>query len=187
MKKRLALALGAIVVIPIIIGIIVSIPGVSWLETSNDWIGFWGSYIGAIIGGLMTLLVLSATIKDSHQTQEKIRRQELAARVANLVSNFCIEMMAYRSKWNTLYKEAAGKGIDSIKKIEIGATTEAPRRIYFELDILLKGIPEAKVLLTEIKDVLECTITQKTVKETEELMDSIREQMRKFIDEYSLQ
>ena len=186
MKKRIALVSGAILVIPVIIGIIVSVPGVSWLETSNDWIGFWGGYVGAIIGGLITLLVLSATIKDNQETQEKARRQELTARVANLVSNFCVEMMAYRSKWNALYAKAGGKEIDSIERIEYGATTEEPRRIYFELDILLRKIPEAKMLLDEIEDALEGKITQKTVKETAVLMDSIRERTREFIDNYSL-
>ena len=186
MKKWIVLIICGALIVPIIIGVLVSIPCVSWLDTSNDWIGFWGGYVGAIIGGIITLLVLSETIKDNQQTREKIRRQELCAQVANLVSSFCIEMMAYRSKWKTLYEKADGKEIDAFSKIEYGATTEEPRRIYFELDILLKRIPEAKDLLEEIENVLEGKITQKSVKETETLMNTIREQTRLFIDKYSL-
>lgn len=186
MKKWIALTICIATFLPIIIGVIVSVPSLSWLETANDWIGFWGGYAGAIIGGLITLLVLFETLMDNRKTWEKNRRQELCMRVANLVSNFCIEMMAYRSKWNTLHKKADGKEMDACSTIEYGATTEEPRRIYFELDILLKRIPEAKELLEELETTLNGKITKKTIKETEALMVRIREQTRLFIDKYSL-
>jgi len=104
MKKWIIAIVCIALVMPILLGILVSIPSVAWLKTSNDWIGFWGSYAGAIIGGLITLLVLALTLKDNEKTQEKNRKQDLCMRVSTLVSSFCIEMMAYRSKWNALYR-----------------------------------------------------------------------------------
>ena len=174
------------IVTPLVVAILISIPGIKWIEVSNDWIGFWGSYLGSILGGIITLLVLAETLKDSREMKERDRRQAICIRVSTLVSNFCVEMMAYRSKWNTLRDQAHGKEIDAIAKIEYGATTEEPRRIYFESDILLKNIPEADSLLEKIESALDAKITQKTVKETEAIMNSIRDQAREFIDKYSL-
>ena len=68
--------------------------------------------------------------------------------------------MAYRSKWNALYKKAGGKEIDTLEKIELGATTEEPRHIFFELEILLQHIPEAKELLAAVEAVLEDKVTK---------------------------
>lgn len=171
--------------IPVIIAKCVSSPGMYWLSTANDWIGFWGSYAGAIIGGLITLLVLSVTIADNKRAEEQKRRQELCAKVANLISNFCVEMMAYRSKWNALYKKAGGKEIDTLEKIELGATTEEPRRIFFELEILLQHIPEAKELLAAVEAVLEDKVTKKSVSVTAKLMDNVRKEAQNFVAEYT--
>lgn len=37
---------------------------ISSFSESNDWIGFFGSYMGAIIGGLITLLVMYRSIEN---------------------------------------------------------------------------------------------------------------------------
>ena len=57
MKKWIIAIVCIALVMPILLGILVSIPSVAWLKTSNDWIGFWGSYAGAIIGGLITCII----------------------------------------------------------------------------------------------------------------------------------
>ena len=53
------------IIIPIITGIVISVDGPKWLETNNEWIGYWGGYAGAIIGGLVTLYVMRETNKEA--------------------------------------------------------------------------------------------------------------------------
>lgn len=169
---------------PVIIGGIVSIVILPQLETSNDWIGFWGSYAGSVVGGIVTLLVMKKTLESNRQNQERDEKRQLCMYIVKLVSDFCIEMMAYRSKWNTLYNQANGGAIDPEKKIEIGATTEKPRRILFEMEMLLSDIPEAESTLTYMRCLLEEKITQKTVRETDLLMETLRTHTRHFVSAY---
>lgn len=63
-----------ILVAPIVVNIILYCTNpIPWLipsvGESSDWIGFWGSYAGAIIEGLITLLVLHYTIKENSKVR----------------------------------------------------------------------------------------------------------------------
>lgn len=64
-----------ILVAPVVVNIIRYCTNpIPWLipivGKSSDWIGFWGSYAGAIIGGLITLLVLHYTIKENSKVRD---------------------------------------------------------------------------------------------------------------------
>lgn len=175
----------AVLAVPALIGVLVSFSLWHELETNNDWIGFWGGYAGAVVGGIITLLVMQKTLDSNRKSQERDEKRRLCNHIAKLVSDFCIEMMAYRSKMKTLSDQAQGGAIPSEKKIEMGATTEKPRRILFEMEILLSYIPEAKETLDYMDKLLdEGKIVQKSVRETEALLDELRKLTRQFIQEY---
>ncbi len=76
MKKRhYFLIFLAIIASPIIVDFILyrNNPISEWLPTvgyPNEWIGFWGSYIGAIISGLIALYVLYHTITENAKIRE---------------------------------------------------------------------------------------------------------------------
>ncbi len=76
MKKRhYSLIFLAIIASPIIVDFILyrNNPISEWLPTvgyPNEWIGFWGSYIGAIISGLIALYVLYHTITENAKIRE---------------------------------------------------------------------------------------------------------------------
>lgn len=61
--------------------------------TDNDWIGFFGSYTGAIIGGFITFLVLDETIKNGDANLEKSidsnKKLDLCSEVSNAVAKYC--------------------------------------------------------------------------------------------------
>lgn len=116
----------AALIIPLVIGFLVSTPAFFNLATSNNWIDFWGGYAGSIIGGVITLIVMKTTLSNNVLLAEKEKRQNLCIQVSHLVSTFCIEMLAYRGKWKSLHSvaDAVDSGIDQIEKIERGATTE---------------------------------------------------------------
>ena len=62
-----------IIIIPILVGVMMSLRFFDWLPTSNDWIGFWGGYAGAVVGGIITLIVMRQTLKNSEDLQHKVR------------------------------------------------------------------------------------------------------------------
>ncbi|NCC80796.1 MAG: hypothetical protein EOM04_00785 [Clostridia bacterium] len=55
-KNKVILAI-LVVIFPIIVGIMTTM-GIEFfsVETSNDWIGFFASYFGSIIGGVILLI-----------------------------------------------------------------------------------------------------------------------------------
>lgn len=78
-KKEKNLLIGTvcfIVIFPVLVAILVSIPILDGLSASNDWIGFWGGYIGSLLGGVITLYVLIKTLesaKEERIAEEKSR------------------------------------------------------------------------------------------------------------------
>ena len=84
-----------------------------------------------------------------------------------------------------LYNQAQGQSIDAEKKIELGATTEKPRRIMFEMEILLCDVEAANDCLEYMKYLLsDAELTKKSLQETEELLNRFRQKIRTLISSY---
>ncbi|MED3656468.1 putative phage abortive infection protein [Heyndrickxia sporothermodurans] len=68
------LVIFSLVVVPLFLSWFVSKDNFLWfnLSTSNDWIGFLGSYVGGIIGGLFTLLGVLLTLKKQNEQDSKL-------------------------------------------------------------------------------------------------------------------
>lgn len=93
------------VVIPILVGVIVSISGPSWLVTEdNEWIGFWGGYAGALIGAWATVHVMKITLK--HDKEERIYREQYEIEERNRKERIEIAL-----KINELVMEYASKAV----------------------------------------------------------------------------
>lgn len=59
---------------------------------SSDWIGFWGSYLGGIIGGMVTLFVLFKTLQDNRELQRKEQRISFCNEICRLSGELCGEV-----------------------------------------------------------------------------------------------
>lgn len=75
MKPKYYKFIAVIVIVPIFINIILCCGNpLPWnipiAGTSGDWVGFWGNYAGAIIGGLIALYVLYHTITENAKIRE---------------------------------------------------------------------------------------------------------------------
>lgn len=67
-KKHFIIIL-IIMLLPLVINLLCLIP-TKFTTNNNDWIGFWGSYLGSICGGIITLFVLFQTNKLTKEIQE---------------------------------------------------------------------------------------------------------------------
>lgn len=80
-KKVISVILLFFIVSPILVGSIVSIPSVAWLEKDNDWIGFWGNYVGSIsgsvIGGFVAYKVAEYGFKGQRELDKQSKITEL--------------------------------------------------------------------------------------------------------------
>lgn len=80
-RNKVLIILGLIVITsPIIISQLLRVPTGKWtIGDENAWIGFFGGYIGVIIGGLVTYLVFWQTIQHYREKdkQDSLHNEEL--------------------------------------------------------------------------------------------------------------
>ena len=77
--KEISLAtIFAVVIVPLIIALAMSVRLIC-TDTSNEWIGFWGSYIGAILSAGIAIYVMKETIK----IESEVRDVEESGRFLN--------------------------------------------------------------------------------------------------------
>ena len=68
---------GALIIFAIVPGLVVLVttPHIINVDTNSQWIGFWGNYLGAIVGGVLgiagAVFVLRETIKDNVRERER--------------------------------------------------------------------------------------------------------------------
>lgn len=77
-KSILVIFLVSVVSI-IVINVILMLPAPFGIKVAqdNDWIGFWGNIIGALIGGIVTFLGISVTIKFEREKEQENRRLQV--------------------------------------------------------------------------------------------------------------
>lgn len=85
-KKKIVICICIVALIPIVIQRLSDISAFS--SVSNDWVGFWGSYIGAIVGACVALYVLVKTLGDNKKTQIRTEIIEFCNRITEKSSVF---------------------------------------------------------------------------------------------------
>ncbi|MBU3107154.1 hypothetical protein [Clostridium gasigenes] len=58
-----------LVIVPVLLNVIMKNNNFYEKANNEGWISFWGSYIGGIFGGLVTLIALTKTTKQSQESQ----------------------------------------------------------------------------------------------------------------------
>lgn len=102
---------------PLLSGLLVSLPSVKWLQTDNDWIGFWGSYIGgnvgAIIGGFVAYKVAQYGFNEQKTLDRENHITELKVeKISDFVS--CILVLQQRIALHKSYIDIAYNSIKSL-------------------------------------------------------------------------
>lgn len=72
-KGKIAVAIAAIILIPVIIGLLLNIPlGRYTIGSEDSWVGFHGGYIGGITGGIVAYFIAKLQIDAMRAEQEKV-------------------------------------------------------------------------------------------------------------------
>lgn len=66
---------------------------------NNDWAGFWGGYLGAIIGGGITLYVMWKTNEEARENLEKTLNHEKEISLQEEKREFCNDLILKHSNW----------------------------------------------------------------------------------------
>lgn len=123
------------VAVPLIIGIVVSGGCLPWMNDQSQWISFWGNYLGALIGGVLSgavaIYVMRQTIK--HENDERSRKEKI---------EFCLKLNEYIMEY--------GSKIGNYCLIVYDIDKVEKRKEYNEL-IRLSGIINS-LLNSKLKD-----------------------------------
>lgn len=92
LKTSTVVGLIILVLLPLAVTVLTSVitSPISNFETSNDWIGFFGSYIGTILGGIITLIVMKGTINSNRDIENENRKNEFCNNLSDLISDYCV-------------------------------------------------------------------------------------------------
>ena len=115
----------------------------------DTWVSFFGSYLGGLFGGIVTLIALYITVKQTREIQqenrleqEKNERRHFVAEIENLVGEYLADIGIYFYS-QTVKKKMKGLKIDRSKSI-----------LYYRLlKIKLAKIECAKNLIKLLDDI----------------------------------
>lgn len=85
--RYLILIIGIIILVPILIDYLILGNQIQSNATNGEWIGFFGSYLGSVIGGMITLFVMFKTLDENRKTE---RRKE-KINYLNSIIDLCLE------------------------------------------------------------------------------------------------
>ncbi len=187
-----------IMVLPLIIACGTSANILDWVTNDNDWIGFWGSYIGTLIGSGVTLLVLWGTITDSRKAREREEKLGYYNHLVELQTSFVEDIANYNALVTTLFKEytiekyrecikSGNKAAKRSMEIEILLKT---RKDLYNVKILEKNLERMCENVNKIVHGLDVLALddftdKELMKKMDEQMDVILGECKTYIDDFA--
>lgn len=161
--KLIIIIVVVLIIAPWIIATGTSADILNWATNDNDWIGFWGSYVGTFLGSIITLIVLFVTLKDNSLARKREEKLEYYNQIIDDYAKFIATAVGYLDYVkrtimfpNTFDYEEYRKiyllvAVDSIKisiRLKIKETT-GTKEIFNWIDNVTDEINEIK---KELKD-----------------------------------
>lgn len=136
-KGKIKWGIALFVLIPCVVYALTTIP-IFPSGQNNDWAGFWGGYLGAIFGGLITLFVLFKTIENENNQKKKEEDTQYFNKLLEVFSKlFSISNMFEAEVMRYVYQRANPK-MTVCSVTEIRSFISEIERLGFELDMFLK-------------------------------------------------
>lgn len=162
--KQLISIISVIIFTPILLGIILNIPGGSLtIGDENAWVGFFGNYSGGIIGGIVAFLIANSQMKyekkqriQEKEAQDELNRNKLIEKekyIKNIIALYLMKEM--KSNFDIIAKE-----ISFLDAVKIRANQKATRDIQWKSLLNFKEFEAVKFELIkydnlEVREVIE--------------------------------
>ncbi|MEY8356808.1 hypothetical protein AALB39_26140 [Lachnospiraceae bacterium 54-53] len=140
-----------LVVVPLIIYLLSTLtvlpPGLN-----NDWAGFWGGYLGAIIGGLSTLIVFKYTVSYNNGVYDKDKRFETSKTIIKLSSTYNFQI-ANVIKVSNSYVRSFSEEDDMELLHACNLVGNASQELSLSMLIYEKQYPQLKGIFQEYNEI----------------------------------
>jgi len=156
-KEILLTLIVAFVLIPLIIAWLLSFRLIN-TDTTNEWIGFWGGYLGSILGGVITLYVMWKTLQTEKNNREREERINYFNNIIHLWAELseainevktyidrCIGETKSEEKSNNIEKVCVGEAHTIRVLVEL-RTTLITRKNVYQLQELLEDLEQIEKL-----------------------------------------
>ncbi len=148
MSKKILNAVKICIISIVIISVFVILI-INWEKVKGEWIGFWGSIIGSILGGIVTLVALRKTIKSETIARNEDRRLQVTPYLQYNITQDEPESQL----WRDINLEPNIKIVDEV----IRPGTSYKPDLFFYIDIENVGMNSAVNL--SILEIKYCGIT----------------------------
>lgn len=147
MNKKIVLSIFLMIIIPICISLCVYFDLFNFIPGGEAWLGFWGSYLGAILGGIITLIVFWGTVRENkvnREKEEKLRFFDVLIERATCITQLQERILLSQNDEDLIY-QLNTKALELKLRLEIAskkniyAGTEKPIKL---LDDMMSQIEE---------------------------------------------
>lgn len=184
-KKEYIVGLVVVCIFPLLIAVGTSADILNWATNDNDWIEFWGGYIGSVLGGVITLFVMFKSLADSKKTLQETLSNERYIQERNEVSMFSNLLIEKCAKFSIEVEEMIYKGHHCVveqketRKVDIERINECLKTIRIVRSILIQISMHMEVVGSRNAY---CTNTRKKLYETvEELIELVKQYNHEFL------
>lgn len=121
--KKILIIVVIAVLTPIILGLVLNIPtGHLTIGDENSWVGFFGSYTGGIIGGVVALIIASSQVINDRKKIKESQRSFLSASITEC--DF--------SKGGT-WRKQEGRTLITKGAVDLGFDWEEHETVYYSV------------------------------------------------------
>ncbi|WP_143322550.1 hypothetical protein [Clostridium sp. HBUAS56010] len=167
-------------------------------DTSNEWIGFWGGYLGSIIGGAITLYVLFKTLLDGKKLQKREEKLKYCDQIVEVTAEYNRKVSLLLMRIIDFHIALSSKKPNGLE--ELFGYIYGMEKSKFILTVMLysnemdeeyERIEEIKNIVGRIQSLLEIvtkpvidgTIAELTGKVFDEVSKKVNEEQEKLLEE----
>ena len=171
--RYLVLIIGTIILVPILMDSLILGNQIQSNATNGEWIGFFGSYLGAVVGGMITLFVMFKTLDENKKTE---RRKEKINYLSSIIDLFLEYIRSIEDELNmiALMKQAiSSKNDKEIKEYYIDYFDKRGESVKLNNKITLLRNDRITEIFNEITDIFKNL--EEVTKTSYENRDSVEE------------
>lgn len=160
MKKKLIVVASLVIFIPIVLAVCISTPIFINITGGVNWLCFWGSYLGAVLGGFITVIVFWGTIQENKNKDIREEKRNLfdilisdAAHIRELQERLSFTITSDPKHYDLVY-ELNSKALEIKMRLELAemkgiyVNTRQPIKL---LDDMMSQVGKMQELQMDIK------------------------------------
>lgn len=161
MKKKLTIITTLVLLTPIVLAVCISTPIFINITGGVNWLGFWGSYLGAVLGGCITVIVFWGTIQENKNKDLREEKRNLFDKLISDAANIreLQERISFTSNSNPKHDDLVYELNSKVLEVKMRLELAEMKGIYVNarkpiklLDDMMSKVEEMQELQMDINE-----------------------------------